>query len=174
MFIPTYLYIKQHSTTGLKYFGKTTANPNKYLGSGKYWLNHIKIHGKDKVDTLWSQLFTDKEELTKYARSFSETNKIVESTEWANLCNENGLDGGARDNNHFKILNKLPQKKESKEKRSKALKDRPSPKIGIKQTETAINNMSRPKRKICRLHDRLEMSVNRFTRWTKTFDELTI
>ena len=28
---PTYLYIKEHSITGLKYFGKTTAkNPLKY------------------------------------------------------------------------------------------------------------------------------------------------
>ena len=34
---PTYLYIKQHSVTKLKYFGKTTKkDPVKYLGSGIY------------------------------------------------------------------------------------------------------------------------------------------
>ena len=35
---PTYLYIKQHSVTKLKYFGKTNSeDPIKYSGSGKYW-----------------------------------------------------------------------------------------------------------------------------------------
>jgi len=33
---PTYLYIKEHSKTGLKYFGKTTkSDPTVYDGSGK-------------------------------------------------------------------------------------------------------------------------------------------
>jgi hypothetical protein len=31
-FKPTWLYIKQHTVTGLKYFGKTTRNPEKYKG----------------------------------------------------------------------------------------------------------------------------------------------
>ena len=43
---PTYLYVKQHSITGMKYFGKTTRNPIKYIGSGKYWKRHISKHGK--------------------------------------------------------------------------------------------------------------------------------
>ena len=35
---PTYLYVKQHNKTGLKYFGKTTKkDPLKYKGSGLYW-----------------------------------------------------------------------------------------------------------------------------------------
>lgn len=29
-FLPTYLYIKTHNQTGLKYFGKTTKDPFKY------------------------------------------------------------------------------------------------------------------------------------------------
>jgi len=92
---PTYLYIKQHKITKLKYFGKTTLkSPDEYLGSGKYWKKHIKKHGEKYVETLWYQLFTEKDDLIKYALDFSSKNNIVESEEWANLKFENGLDGG--------------------------------------------------------------------------------
>jgi hypothetical protein len=92
-FKPTYLYIKQHNDTGLKYFGKTTSNPEKYKGSGLYWTAHLKSHGNN-VSTIWYERFNDKESLTEYAIAFSKENNIVESTEWANLKPENGLDGG--------------------------------------------------------------------------------
>jgi hypothetical protein len=37
-FKPTWLMIKRHKITGLLYFCKTAKfDPNKYLGSGKYW-----------------------------------------------------------------------------------------------------------------------------------------
>lgn len=92
---PTYLYIKEHSITGLKYFGKTyKQHPDNYLGSGKYWKKHIKKHGEEFVKTTWCQLFTDEKQLIDYAIKFSEENNIVDSKEWANLKNENGLDGG--------------------------------------------------------------------------------
>jgi hypothetical protein len=91
----TYLYIKQHSVTGLKYFGKTTkGDPVKYLGSGIHWKRHIKKHGIEHVKTLWYQLFDSEESLVEYATKFSQQNNIVESKEWANLKGENGLDGG--------------------------------------------------------------------------------
>jgi hypothetical protein len=91
----TYLYIKQHSVTGLKYFGKTTKDdPVQYLGSGKYWKRHIKKHGEEFVETIWYELFTSVDSLVKYAKEFSCENNIVESDEWANLKLENGLDGG--------------------------------------------------------------------------------
>jgi hypothetical protein len=86
--------IKQHNQTGLKYFCKTIrTNPYKYLGSGKYWKSHLGKHGKD-ITTTWCQLFTDKEELTEYARHFSIENNIVESDEWANLIPEDGISSG--------------------------------------------------------------------------------
>ena len=47
MFKPTYLYIKTHNITGLKYFGKTTGDPYTYFGSGTKWLNHLNVYGKD-------------------------------------------------------------------------------------------------------------------------------
>ena len=75
-FKPTWLYIKQHNITGLKYFGKTVGkNPNRYLGSGEHWKNHLNKHGTD-ITTVWCQLFTNKDELTKYALEFSKENNI--------------------------------------------------------------------------------------------------
>lgn len=90
---PTYLYIKQHSITSLKYFGKTSQNPHTYMGSGKYWKSHIKKHGQRHVQTLWvSEPFTDTS-INDVAVTFSIENNIVESNEWANLEIETGLDG---------------------------------------------------------------------------------
>lgn len=95
-FRPTWLYIKEHTVTGIKYFGKTTRkNPYTYTGSGQYWRAHLAKHGKN-ITTIWCQLFNDKEELIEYALKFSNENSIVESKEWANLVPENGYqDGGA-------------------------------------------------------------------------------
>ena len=94
-FKPTALYIKQHSITKLKYFGKTiTTNIEKYKGSGTYWGKHINKHGKQFVETTWYQVFTDIDDLVEFAIFFSEFNNIIESIDWANLKIENGLDGG--------------------------------------------------------------------------------
>lgn len=93
LFTPTYLYIKQHSITNLKYFGKTIQDPHRYMGSGKYWKPHIKKHGKEYVTTIWTKLFENKEELVEFALAFSELFDIVESNDWANLKPENGIDG---------------------------------------------------------------------------------
>jgi hypothetical protein len=95
-----YLYIKRHSVTGLKYFGKTTkSDPYKYMGSGKYWIDHIKKHGKEYIQTthLWG--FDGQEMCTDFALTFSKNNNIVESSEWANLKEENGLDGAVKGSN---------------------------------------------------------------------------
>jgi len=93
---PTYLYIKKHSITGLMYFGKTTKkDPYSYKGSGTRWVNHIKVHGRGYVETLWvSELYHDTS-IVEHAMHFSIENNIVESSAWANLVLENGLDGGS-------------------------------------------------------------------------------
>lgn len=121
VFIPTFLYIKQHTVTGLLYFGKTKQNPEKYLGSGTRWLNHIKKHGKEHVVNLWYCLFLDEETITNVALSFSRQHNIVESDDWANLMLENGATGGAVENNYLKILNKLPRSKSWNDAISKSL-----------------------------------------------------
>lgn len=93
-FTPTYLYIKTHNITKLKYFGKTTQNPMEYRGSGKYWLRHIKNCGYD-VTTEILGFYECKEDCMRAALEFSKLYNIVESDEWANLVEENGIDGGA-------------------------------------------------------------------------------
>ena len=84
------MYVKQHKKTKLKYFGKTISDPCQYNGSGKYWLNHLKIHGKD-IENLFLWKFTDQEECSRFALNFSAKNNIVESVEWANLIFEDGI-----------------------------------------------------------------------------------
>lgn len=89
----TYLYIKQHRITGMKYFGKTTKDPYTYNGSGKLWIRHIKKHGKENIETIWiSEPYYDTS-IIETAIEFSIENNIVESKEWANLQYENGMDG---------------------------------------------------------------------------------
>ncbi len=92
-FKPTYLYIKQHSVTGLKYFGKTGRDPYKYNGSGTHWKNHLKKHGK-QIETIWVHLFNDINELISSAITLSEIFDIVDSNFWANMRIEDGLSGG--------------------------------------------------------------------------------
>lgn len=90
-----YLYVKQHAITGLKYFGKTSrANPYKYKGSGTYWKRHIKKYGIEHVITINVWQFDSIEQCSNFAINFSKQNNIVRSTEWANLCEENGHSGG--------------------------------------------------------------------------------
>lgn len=90
---PVYLYIKRHNVTGLMYFGKTIKpNPDKYTGSGKYWLKHLKKHGKD-ISTIFFEKFDNKEDLIEFAEFFSEEFDIINSDKWANLVAESGLDG---------------------------------------------------------------------------------
>lgn len=95
IFKPTYLYIKQHVVTGKCYFGKTTRDPVRYYGSGLHWVNHIKKHGIEHVETLWYKLFTDQAECTRIALLFSEQQDIVKSSLWLNQIPEIGLGGGA-------------------------------------------------------------------------------
>ena len=99
-FLPTYLYIKTHNLTGLKYFGKTTNDPYNYYGSGKYWLAHLRKHGYD-ISTEIVGYYINKDECVKVATTFSTENNIVLAVTdnnkkiWANQIVENGLDGGA-------------------------------------------------------------------------------
>ena len=103
---PTYLYIKQHSVTKLKYFGKTCRNPYKYNGSGQHWMPHLKIHGSKHVIT--NQVFgpfTDAAIISKFALAFSAEHDIVASKDWANMEPENGLNGAQFGRSNKKYTN---------------------------------------------------------------------
>jgi len=86
------LYLKTHNKTGLKYLGKTTRNPYDYNGSGKYWLNHLSKHGNDISTELLYQT-ADENEFRKVAVMFSKLYNIVDSNDFANLCEEQGQGG---------------------------------------------------------------------------------
>ena len=89
-----YLYVKQHSVTGLKYFGYTkNKNPFKYSGSGIRWQKHYKKHGKEHIKTLEIWGFDNQELCTEFALKFSREHNIVESKQWANQIPEKGIPG---------------------------------------------------------------------------------
>lgn len=91
-----YLYVKTHNKTGMKYFGKTTKkDPYKYKGSGIYWKKHLKKHGFD-IATEIVGTFVCEKECEKFALEYSEKHNIVDSEIWANLKEENGLDGSPK------------------------------------------------------------------------------
>jgi hypothetical protein len=147
---PTVLYIKQHSITGLKYFGKTTRDPYKYNGSGKHWVRHIKKHGRKYIITTdVFGPFTDKDAIIEFALAFSRDNNIVESKDWANQRPENGLDGwtkGVKHHNPSPLKGK-PSKKKGKpsgkqlnpSNKPSPLKGKPSKKKGIPTGKPAWN-----------------------------------
>jgi len=92
---PTYLCIKIHSATGLRYFCKTTRDPKSYKGSGTHWLRHIKKHGKEfVVNELVIGPYTNKSEIITLALFLSIELDVVNSKDWANLKLETGIDGG--------------------------------------------------------------------------------
>ena len=102
MFAPTALLVMQHNVTGLKYFCKTAQLHwlKYYKGSGKYWKRHRAKHGNDiSVGVLG--IYYDKDRCVEAATNFSKDNNIAKSEEWANLIEENGLDGaGVGESNH--------------------------------------------------------------------------
>ncbi len=94
-------YIKTHSVTKLNYFGTHRGKQgdvmecHRYKGSGTWWINHIKKHGYSDVYTqVVAEFDTDDiEAIIEYGMKFSKEKGIVESKEWANLMDENGLGG---------------------------------------------------------------------------------
>jgi hypothetical protein len=132
-----YLYVKQHSKTGLKYFGMTQRDPFSYPGSGKYWQNHLKSHGKT-IKTLEVWGFDNQTLCTEFALNFSKENNIVESNEWANLQDENGLSGR---NYGFKHKEQSKVKMRGSKSKEHALKISMS-KAGKSFTKEHKNNIS--------------------------------
>jgi hypothetical protein len=90
MFI--YLYLKTHNKTGLKYLGQTTKNPQTYLGSGVYWLRHLKEHGEDILTEILYET-TSYDEIKEKGLYYSNLWDIVNNTNFANLIPETGCDG---------------------------------------------------------------------------------
>jgi len=88
-----YLYQKTHQLTQLNYLGFTRKDPEKYKGSGVYWLSHLQKHG-NFVDTRILLQTDDYSELCKSGKYYSQLWNVVESENWANLKPEYGEGGG--------------------------------------------------------------------------------
>lgn len=98
---PTRLYIKQCPHCGLKYFGKHTGQDiESYPGSGKIWTRHLKKHQVKPIH-LWNSNWYYDASISRFALKFSRLNHIVENSTWANLKEEDGIDGG------WSLVNKL-------------------------------------------------------------------
>lgn len=163
---PTWLYIKKHNTTGLKYLGKTIQNPYTYKGSGIVWTRHLKKYGED-VTTEWAKLYTDEKLLNSEALFLSETHDVVKSNNWANLIEETGLMGGKTYERTFEKNQKMREScvgikkseahkekirkartgvkmpEEQKEKIRKANKGKPKSEAHIKKVSLALTGKSK-------------------------------
>lgn len=88
--------LKTHCKTSLKYLCKKSTDNVKdcysYLGSGKYWKNHLKKHGRN-ITTVILEVCETKEELTEKGIFWSKKLNVVKSEDFANLVEERG-DGG--------------------------------------------------------------------------------
>jgi hypothetical protein len=99
------IYVKQ-APSGILYLGRTSSdNPEKYLGSGKYWMNHISSHGytsKDIKTWILDEVETH-DELRELGRYYSKLFNVAKSDKWANLKDEEGEGFGTGDNHPFRI-----------------------------------------------------------------------
>jgi len=139
----TYLCVKQHKKTGLKYFCKTTqSNPIRYPGSGVKWREHLLEHGWE-FDTIECWEFDNIDECSKFAINFSIENNIVESEMWANLKIENGRDGGT-----VKGHKKPPRTAEHAKKIGDAQRGIPKPSISISNRNRIVSEDSNIKRSL--------------------------
>jgi len=86
------LYKKTHNITGLQYLGYTKKDPEKYRGSGTYWLRHLAHHGDDVTTELLEEC-DSKPQVKERGRYYSELWNVVRSDQWANLKAEEA-DGG--------------------------------------------------------------------------------
>lgn len=98
----TFLYLKTHNKTGLKYLGKTVQDPFIYKGSGKRWLNHIKKHGYDVTTEILFET-SDKILLREKGLYFSLLWSVTTNPNFANIVNEAGDGGDTSASSSYKL-----------------------------------------------------------------------
>lgn len=110
-----YLYLKTHNQTGLKYLGYTKNDPAKYQGSGLYWSRHLKLYGNDVTTEILFQSESI-DDISREGKFYSDKWNVVNSEEFANLCEEDGNRLYGKANINFRGH---PQTLETREKISK-------------------------------------------------------
>lgn len=107
-----YLYLKTHEVTGLKYLGYTKQDPYQYSGSGLYWKRHLQENGNFvKTEVLFSSQNID--EISVEGLRYSKLWDVVNSHEFANLCEEDGNKNFGDANPNFRGH---PQTEETRQK----------------------------------------------------------
>lgn len=96
-----YLYLKTHNKTGMKYLGYTKNDPAKYRGSGMYWKRHLAQHGNDVTTEVLHQS-DNIDDISIHGKAYSEKWNVVESEDFANLCEEDGNKLFGRANINFR------------------------------------------------------------------------
>lgn len=168
MFKPTYLYIKTHNISGLKYFGKTTKDPYVYRGSGLNWVKHLREFGNN-VTTEVVGFYTDKDVCRQAALEFSRKHRIAESSEWANIINETLCgDSGIEVKeillqkygpNYFRNIAKSPNAMAAVATRSQKLKG------NLKCSAAGKKNIGKTRNKITCPYCGKSGAANTMTRW---------
>lgn len=141
-FKPTYLYIKRHTITNMLYFGCSIRSHEKmisYKGSGGRWKDHIKIHGKDHVETLWYCLFYDPFSIVEFAVMFSIQENIIKSDKWANRIYETVLSVNSID----KIMSDETKLKLRNINEGRIMSDETKHKISISSTGRTTSDMTK-------------------------------
>ena len=157
----TYIYIKTHNITELKYFGKTTKKDiETYKGSGKYWKRHIKKHGYN-CRTYKIKSFTNKQECMDFCLWFSKINNIIKSKKWANLVNENGIDGCIVGYKHSRKARINMRNKRSEEHKNNIRLCR----LGKKHSEETKMKMRKPHIKVICPYCNKEGGIGSMKRW---------
>lgn len=172
VFIPTYLYIKQHTITGKLYFGKTTRPLKRmlsYKGSGVHWTRHIKYHGAEHVVTLWYQLYLDPFNLVTDALFFSHKMEIVKSDSWLNLTVEHGLDGNGHPgelNGRYGATVSEAQKARQRATLAKRTKEQNKASYSRVKTSEELSKIAKARAIfVCRIRDRKVMDIGNFMKY---------
>jgi hypothetical protein len=143
-----YLYVKTHNKTGLKYLGQTSKqDPYTYMGSGKDWIPHLRMHGFDVSTTIIQECKT-KQELNEAGRYYSKLWDVAESDQWANKIPETGggscsADAANKISKKLKGVKKPPRTKEHVNNISKSMKG--VPKLRSAEHQTALTNSIKEK-----------------------------
>ena len=150
---PTALLVKTHNLTGKKYFCKTTKldKLDTYTGSGLAWKSHLKQFGKD-ISTGVVGVYYESKRCLEAAKKYSKEWNIVESNEWLNLIDENGLDGAGAGVLHHMYGKPHPDKGSKRPHVGKSGSDNPM--FGRKGELHPMFGIERPKGKNSPLYGR--------------------
>ena len=164
-----YLYLKTHRITGLKYLGKTIkSDPYTYKGSGKVWSAHIKKHGYD-VDTQILLATECSNELRETGLFFSKLFNVVKSSEFANLCEEEGQGGNTWDK-RGRYVSEETKNKQSLVRRGVKKSDSWKQKMKKPKSQEHKEKIAASKRGVARpsitcAHCNRAIGAGNFTRW---------